>query len=87
MYREYSENKNIHTILVNDEEIAKKMGLSQIGQVYLFVKSSKFNRKTSNIKIDQLNFQVLPSCRIMDKLIDQINQNSIIYSRDIAIFI
>ena len=44
MYRDYSENKNIHTILVNDEEIAKKMGLTQVGQVYLFVKSSKLNR-------------------------------------------
>ena len=58
MYRDYSENKNIHTILVNDEEIAKQMGLTQIGQVYLFVKSSKLNRKTSNLKIENLNFQV-----------------------------
>ena len=58
MYRDYSENKNIHTILVNDEEIAKKMGLTQVGQVYLFVKSSKLNRKTSNLKIEYLNFQV-----------------------------
>ena len=58
MYRDYSENKNIHTILVNDEEIAKKMGLTQIVQVYLFVKSSKLNRKTSNLKIENLNFQV-----------------------------